>query len=122
MCRQAPAGHLEHVSPQGTRNAVRQGVVVEALSFKTALLIMEFPPQFVSSSEPLILQLILLESICVLLNAAMDVMAVVAAHRVRISGIVETAHAQLMTCLSGVTLMGLGGAVLAAVLRDVKVR
>jgi len=69
------------VSPQGTRRAFSEGVMVETLNVKTALFFLAFLPQFVTQSEPLIPQLVLLGSICVTLNTAVDVVAVFAAER-----------------------------------------
>lgn len=102
----------QQVPAQGARRALREGIVVEALNVKTALFFLAFLPQFVNSSEPLIPQLLLLGSICVMLNTAVDVVAVLAAHRVLTSGITQAARARLMSRISGVTMIGLG-AVLA---------
>lgn len=77
---------VEAVASQGADRALVEGVVVEALNVKTALFFLAFLPQFVSPSEPLAQQLVLLGSICVFLNTLVDVVAVFAAHRLLKSG------------------------------------
>lgn len=96
------------VAPQGARRALLEGVMVEALNVKTALFFLAFLPQFVAPAEPLVPQLVLLGSICVALNTLVDVVAVLAAHRLLASGVVRAARARLMTRVSGITMIGLG--------------
>ncbi|MCE2688774.1 MAG: LysE family translocator [Rubrivivax sp.] len=96
------------VAPQGARRALLEGVVVEALNVKTALFFLAFLPQFVAPAEPLVPQLVLLGSICVVLNTLVDMVAVLAAHRLLASGVVRAARARLMTRVSGITMIGLG--------------
>jgi len=96
------------MAPQGARRAPLEGVVVEALNLKTALFFLAFLPQFVAPAEPLVPQLVLLGSICVALNTLVDVVAVLAAHRLLASGVVRAARARLMTRVSGITMIGLG--------------
>ena len=93
---------------QGLRRALFEGIVVEVLNVKTALFFLAFLPQFVSPSEPLLPQLVLLGSICVALNTLVDVIAVFAAHRLLNSGAARAARARLLTRVSGATLLGLG--------------
>ena len=85
-----------------------EGIVVEALNVKTALFFLAFLPQFVSPSDPLVPQLVLLGSVCVALNTLVDVMAVVAADRALRSGAARAARARLLARVSGVTMLGLG--------------
>jgi threonine/homoserine/homoserine lactone efflux protein len=99
---------VKPVAAQGVRRALAEGIVVEALNVKTALFFLAFLPQFVSPSDPLIPQLVLLGSICVALNTLVDVIAVVAADRVLKSGAARAARARLLTKVSGVTMLGLG--------------
>jgi threonine/homoserine/homoserine lactone efflux protein len=99
---------VKPVAPQGVRRAFAEGIVVEALNVKTALFFLAFLPQFVSPSDPLIPQLVLLGSICVALNTLVDVIAVVAADRLLKSGAARAARARLLTKVSGVTMLGLG--------------
>lgn len=99
---------VKPVAAQGVRRALAEGVVVEALNVKTALFFLAFLPQFVSPSDPLVPQLVLLGSICVALNTLVDVIAVVAADRLLKSGAARAARARLLTKVSGVTMLGLG--------------
>lgn len=96
------------VAAQGVRRALFEGIAVEALNVKTALFFLAFLPQFVSPSEPLVPQLVLLGCVCVALNTLVDVIAVFGADRLLTSGVARAARARLMTRLSGVTMLGLG--------------
>lgn len=97
------------VAAQGARRALREGIVVEALNVKTALFFLAFLPQFVNPTEPVVPQLVLMGSICVTLNTLVDVVAVFAAARLLASETARAARARLMTRISGLTLLGLGG-------------
>jgi threonine/homoserine/homoserine lactone efflux protein len=111
---------VKPVAPQGVRRALSEGILVEALNVKTALFFLAFLPQFVSPSDPLIPQLVMLGSICVALNTLVDVIAVFAADRLLKSGAARAARAaraRLLTKVSGVTMLGLG-AYLALARRD----
>ena len=96
------------VSPQGVRRAFFEGIVVETLNVKTALFFLAFLPQFVVPGEQVIPQLVLLGSICVTLNTAVDVVAVFAADRLLQSKAARATRARLLTKASGVTMIGLG--------------
>lgn len=96
------------VSSQGARRALFEGIVVEALNIKTALLFLAFLPQFLSSSHPLVSQLVTLGSICVALNTVVDVMAVCAADRMLKSSAARASRARLLSRVSGVTMLSLG--------------
>jgi threonine/homoserine/homoserine lactone efflux protein len=102
------------IPAQGARRALFEGIVVEALNIKTALFFLSFLPQFVAPEAPMVPQLVLLGSICVMLNTLVDLIAVLAAHRLLHSGVAHGARARLMTRVSGVTLIGLGAALAAA--------
>jgi threonine/homoserine/homoserine lactone efflux protein len=93
---------------QGARRALFEGVAVEALNVKTALFFLAFLPQFVSPSEPLVAQLVLLGTVCVALNTLVDVVAVFAADRMLASSAARAARARLLTRVSGVTMISLG--------------
>jgi threonine/homoserine/homoserine lactone efflux protein len=99
---------IEPLPSQGVRSALLDGIVVEALNVKTALFFLAFLPQFVSPSDPLLPQLVLLGSICVALNTLVDVIAVFAADRLLKSGAARAARARVLTRVSGATLLGLG--------------
>jgi threonine/homoserine/homoserine lactone efflux protein len=96
------------VAAQGVRRALRDGIVVEALNVKTALFFLAFLPQFVAPAQPLVPQLVLLGSICVLLNTLIDVVAVFAAGRLLDSPTARAARARVLTRLSGGTMVALG--------------
>jgi threonine/homoserine/homoserine lactone efflux protein len=108
---------VEAMVTQGARRALIDGIMVEALNVKTALFFLAFLPQFVSPSEPLVPQLVLLGTICVVLNTLVDVIAVFAAHRLLESGAARATRARLMTRMSGFTMLGLA-AFLALVRRE----
>ena len=108
LMQKAPEGDSTPVSPQGARRAFAEGILVEALNVKTALFFLAFLPQFTTPAEPLLLQLVLLGSICVALNTLVDVMAVLGAQRLLKSGFGRTARARLMTRASGLTMIVLG--------------
>ena len=107
MRKQQDAG-LQTVSAPGARRALLEGILVETLNVKTALFFLAFLPQFVAPGEPLVPQLVLMGSICVALNTLVDVIAVLAAHRLLDSGAMHTARARLMARVSGITMIGLG--------------
>ena len=96
------------VTAQGSRRALLEGIVVEALNVKTALFFLAFLPQFVSPAEPLVPQMVMLGCICVALNTFVDVIAVFGAHHFLKSGVARAARARLLTRISGVTMIGLG--------------
>ncbi len=99
---------VQPVAAQGARRALLEGIVVEALNVKTALFFLAFLPQFIVPGEPVIPQLVMLGSICVALNTLVDVVAVLAADRVLVSGPARAARARLLTRVSGLTMVGLG--------------
>ena len=96
------------VTSLGARRALLEGVAVEALNVKTALFFLAFLPQFTSTSAPLMPQLVLLGSICVVLNTLVDVVVVFAAHRLLESSGARAALARTLTRASGFTMIGLG--------------
>jgi threonine/homoserine/homoserine lactone efflux protein len=118
LLRRDAAFVLPGVKAQGAARALREGILVEALNVKTALFFLAFLPQFVTPAMPLAPQLVLLGSVCVVLNTLADVAAVFAAQRLLSSGPARAARARLLTRASGVTMMGLG-AFLALAQREV---
>lgn len=94
--------------PRGTRHALGEGILVEALNVKTALFFLAFLPQFVSPSEVLMPQLVALGTICVALNTLVDVAAVLAADRLLHSNRARAARSRLLARISGITMMCLG--------------
>ena len=118
LLRRDAALVLQGVTVQGAARALREGILVEALNVKTALFFLAFLPQFVTPAMPLAPQLVLLGSVCVVLNTLADVAAVFAAQRLLSSGPARAARARLLTRASGMTIMGLG-AFLALARREV---
>jgi threonine/homoserine/homoserine lactone efflux protein len=108
LSREEQARAAEAVAPRGARRALFEGIAVEALNIKTALFFLAFLPQFATPSAPLAPQLMLMGGICVTLNTLVDVVAVLAAHRLLGSQAARAARARMMTRVSGVTMLGLG--------------
>lgn len=102
-----PAGAAP-VPAKGEWRALREGVVVELLNVKTALFFLAFLPQFVAPGDPLVPQLVLLGTVCVVLNTLVDVVAVFAADRLLRPGPARARRARRMTQVSGFTLVSLG--------------
>lgn len=109
LLRRDPPITVDAMASQGARRALVEGIVVEALNVKTALFFLAFLPQFVTAGVPLVPQLVLLGSICVALNTLVDVIVVFAAHRLLASGAARAARARLLTRVSGITMLSLGG-------------
>ena len=108
LLRKSHALPALEVSSHGPRHAFLEGIAVEALNVKTALFFLAFLPQFLSSNEPLVPQLVTLGGICVTLNTAVDVVAVLAADRLLRSKAVRAARARMLARVSGGTMVGLG--------------
>jgi len=98
----------------GSRRALLEGILVEALNVKTALFFLAFLPQFLVSGSTPILQLIVMGTVCVVLNTLVDVAAVLGAARLLRSELAAQRRARLLNKVSGVTLVGLGLYVAAA--------
>jgi threonine/homoserine/homoserine lactone efflux protein len=108
LLNRKPVSTVSEIQPSGAVAAFRDGVVVEALNVKTAIFFLAFLPQFVSASEPLVPQLVLLGSICVFLNTLVDIFAVLGAARLLRSSAVRAARERWLTKVSGLTMVGLG--------------
>ncbi|GAA5231820.1 LysE family translocator [Verticiella sediminum] len=85
---------------RGMRRALLEGALVEAMNVKTALFFLAFLPQFVSPSEPLAGQLVMLGTVCLALNTLVDTLAVLGAHRLLRSDAMRVARARLLARLS----------------------
>ncbi|HEX6155123.1 MAG TPA: LysE family translocator [Burkholderiales bacterium] len=94
--------------PQGAGRAFKEGIVVEALNVKTAIFFLAFLPQFVSAIAPLAPQLLLLGTICVILNTTADVIAVLAASRLLRSHAARATRERVLSRISGSAMIGLG--------------
>jgi threonine/homoserine/homoserine lactone efflux protein len=92
----------------GATKALRDGALVEAMNVKTAIFFLAFLPQFVVVNEPVMPQIVLMGTVCVLLNTLVDVIAVFAAARILRSATARAAREKLLTRLSGFTMIGLG--------------
>ena len=96
------------IAAGGTRRALLEGILVEALNVKTALFFLAFLPQFLVSSSPAVPQLVGMGTACVVLNTLVDVAAVLGAARLLKSRAVAERRARLLSKVSGLTLVGLG--------------
>jgi len=92
----------------GARGALLEGIVVEALNVKTALFFLAFLPQFLASESAVVLQLVVMGTVCVALNSLVDVGAVLGAERLLRSESSGRQRARVLNRLSGITLVGLG--------------
>lgn len=108
LLRGQPEMAGQRIEAQGARRALLEGILVEALNVKTALFFLAFLPQFARTGEPLAPQLMLLGCICVALNTLVDVIAVLAAHRLLVSSTARATRARWMTRASGVMMLALG--------------
>jgi len=94
--------------PTGARRALLEGILVEALNVKTALFFLAFLPQFLVSGSSALLQLVVMGTVCVVLNTVVDVVAVLGAARLLGSEASGRQRARLLDRASGLTLVGLG--------------
>ena len=96
------------VSALGVRRAVRDGALVEALNVKTALFFLAFLPQFLVPGQSVALQLLVMGTVCVVLNTLVDVLAVLGANRFLQAETVRRRRDRVLTKASGFTMVGLG--------------
>lgn len=108
LLRKDAVAQTQIVESQGPRRALLEGILVEALNVKTALFFLAFLPQFVVATEAVVPQMVLMGCICVFFNTMVDVIAVLAAHRMLKSDVARAARTLMMTRISGVTMIGLG--------------
>lgn len=108
LLSKASANAQPEVRATGMWRALRDGALVEAMNVKTAIFFLAFLPQFVVASESLVPQLLLMGSVCVLLNTLVDVVAVFAADRLLKSSTARAAREKMLTRASGVTMISLG--------------
>ena len=101
-------GVLDTSTTKGMRKAFLEGVVVESLNIKTALFFLAFLPQFTTSNESIVTQLIILGGISVSLNTLVDIAAVFGAQQLMKSYATQTLRLQVMQRSSGLTMLGLG--------------
>lgn len=106
------------VRASGASRALRDGALVEAMNVKTGIFFLAFLPQFVVASDPVMPQIVLMGTVCVLLNTLVDVVAVFAATLLMNSSTARAAREKMLMRGSGVTMIGLG-VYLAAAKRSV---
>jgi threonine/homoserine/homoserine lactone efflux protein len=96
------------IRPHGSRQALLEGILTEALNVKTALFFLAFIPQFVDHALPVAPQFAILGVFCVCLNTAVDFLVVLLASR--LSGYFRNSPkpARYMAYGSGSVLIGLG--------------
>ena len=94
--------------PTGAGRALLEGILVEALNVKTALFFLAFLPQFLLSGPSVVLQLVVMGTVCVVLNTLVDVVAVLGAARLLRSEATVRRRSKLLNKASGLTLVGLG--------------
>src|SRR4051812_29490480 len=92
----------------GARRALLEGIMVEALNVKTALFFLAFLPQFLLTGPSVVVQLVVMGTVCVVLNTLVDVVAVLGAARLLRSEGSGGQRARLLNKASGLTLVGLG--------------
>jgi threonine/homoserine/homoserine lactone efflux protein len=93
----------------GPRQALREGVLVEALNPKTAAFFLAFVPQFVDPTEgPVALQFVVLGSVSVALNTLADVVVAFAASGIREGATARPALIRRLREVSGAAMIALG--------------
>jgi threonine/homoserine/homoserine lactone efflux protein len=90
------------------RRALLEGILVESLNVKTALFFLAFLPQFLLTGSSVVVQLVVMGTICVVLNTLVDIAAVLGAARLLKSEASGRQRARLLNRASGLTLVGLG--------------
>jgi threonine/homoserine/homoserine lactone efflux protein len=102
------------VRTTGSRQAFREGIIVEALNPKTAAFFLAFIPQFVDASQPIAAQFVVLGIISVALNTTADIAVTCGAAIARAS--LENRPSLIMRVrqASGAVMCGLGASLLFA--------
>ncbi|WP_244422292.1 LysE family translocator [Bradyrhizobium sp. ORS 285] len=102
------------VTTTGSRQAFRDGIIVEALNPKTAAFFLAFLPQFVDPSGDVAAQFVVLGLISVALNTSVDLAVTWWAAKARQGLVTRPSLVTRMRKASGVVMCGLGGALLLA--------
>ncbi|HVF16768.1 MAG TPA: LysE family translocator [Steroidobacteraceae bacterium] len=105
---------VDEVTSVGSARAFAEGIAVEVLNVKTAVFFLAFIPQFVDPAHALIPQFVFLGSICVVLNTAADVVAVVFAAKLLDRSQSKQSHSRVLNLVSGTTMLALGAYVALA--------
>ena len=100
------------VRTTGSRQAFREGIIVEALNPKTAAFFLAFIPQFVDASQPVAAQFVVLGVISVALNTTTDIVVTYGAAIARAG--LENRPSLIMRArqASGAVMCGLGASLL----------
>jgi threonine/homoserine/homoserine lactone efflux protein len=93
---------------RGAWRVFGEGVVVEALNVKTAIFFLAFLPQFLDAALPLVQQFVVLGTLCVLFNTAVDVAVVCGASAALARWSAETRLRAWLRRVSGATMVALG--------------
>ncbi len=102
------------VRTTGSRQALREGIIVEALNPKTAAFFLAFIPQFVDASRPVAAQFVVLGLISVALNTSADIVVTYAAATARAGLAERPSLIMLARQISGAVICGLGASLLLA--------
>lgn len=95
--------------PIGVRRAFREGVLVEALNPKTAAFFLAFVPQFVDPSKGSVaVQFVVLGSVSVALNTAVDIVVAFAASGIREGAAARPTLVRRLREVSGGAMIALG--------------
>jgi threonine/homoserine/homoserine lactone efflux protein len=105
---------IDEVTSVGSTRAFAEGVAVEVLNVKTAMFFLAFIPQFVDPAHAVIPQFVFLGSICVVLNTAADVIAVVFAAKLLDRSQSKQSQSRVLNLVSGTTMLALGAYVALA--------
>lgn len=97
-----------NVRAGGVARALCDGALVEAMNVKTTIFFLAFLPQFVVANEPVMPQIVLMGTVCVVLKTLVDVGEIFAADRLRQSSTARVARQKMLTRFSGFTTIGLG--------------
>jgi threonine/homoserine/homoserine lactone efflux protein len=112
--REARIAWPVEVRTTGSRQALREGIMVEALNPKTAAFFLAFIPQFVDPSQPIAAQFVVLGLISVGLNTTADIVVTYAAAVAR-RGLQERPSLIVRARqTSGAVMCGLGASLLFA--------
>ncbi len=103
---------LPTIRTTGSRQAFREGIIVEALNPKTAAFFLAFIPQFVDASQPVAAQFVVLGVISVALNTTADIVVTYGAAIARAD--LENRPSLIMRArrASGAVMCGLGASLL----------
>jgi threonine/homoserine/homoserine lactone efflux protein len=107
LLRRGAAADVPQLAASGARRAFVEGIVVESLNVKTALFFLAFLPHFALPAQPLAPQLLVLGTVCVVLNTLVDVVAVFAAARLLRTNTARQARARVMQRVSGGVMLAL---------------